>query len=300
MVAGIALVVLVYVSSLLWMEVKKRFPLIPEGSYLGSMSKVLEGEEENVSFYAERLNATDLLIAVLREGWIPEEVKLVTGDPDGEYVFPIVIQGERDRLRFIGREIEPGLYGGVVTNLKTGDEGRWRLKPIESGLDNLPMEQREGLRQWLTLRTELNYVENRLARLEVVLPEQRQEIDRISTVINEGEELREEGDLKYRAAQGRLKKLETQLAKKHEEAAGLQAKVNLAHKVTKMGRLVTLAREAAERDNRWVDSMLRSGSREFSTELLTAIRRGEQISEMQEKIRKEELRIMQLQGGGLS
>ena len=74
----------------------------------------------------------------------------------------------------------------------------------------------------------------------------------------------------------------------------LDRQVELAYRVTGMGRLVSLARESLEREGRWQESMLRVGSADIPPEVLEQSAKAERILEIKRLIDSENTRIYDL------
>jgi hypothetical protein len=295
---AVLMVILVFASSLLWIEVQRRFPFLPPGSYQGEFARALEaGEgEETIRFYAESTPDESLLFALLHPGWEPQFSSMTPVDSASEekQVLPVIVSGEGGKLQFTGREVTPGEFRGVVTNLSTGYEGVWKLFALREGGERLSEDEEEQLRNWLKEKVELKSEQETLQSLKDSLALQETELQRLSAAIQEGESLREDGNSRYEEVRKEFEKMQTVLRKKLDAARKLQGKVELSHKVTKKGKLVSLSREAAERDNRWLESMLRSQPAELAPDLEEALARAYKLAELREEIVEEQRLIEEI------
>ncbi|MDC0358291.1 hypothetical protein OAO01_05690 [Oligoflexia bacterium] len=296
-VAG--LICLIVVSSLLWMEVSKRFPFVPTGSYLGSVYGVFgEGSDGPTELYLERASdGSDLFFALFRTGWPPQVIAndLVTEESGGKWLYPITLIGEHASLRFIGNRVEVGRFAGTVRNLNTGAEGTWKADLISENSAVAAPEDTDNTLLWLHLKSELDDLNVEIETATQRVAEQKQEIEYLTEVITEGEALKLTGKDKFVQASQALSKANAVLAEKRTEAKALERKVALSERVTKMGKLVLLSREALERDNRWIDSMLKAPADRTSTDLKLAVTKGEEILKLKRDLALEKERVSELE-----
>jgi hypothetical protein len=289
---------LAIVSSLLWIEVQRRFPLLPPGSYQGEFTRAV-GDDEPIRMYVESTPDESLLIALLRPGWEPQQARLVPVDSRGESkeARPVIIKGQGGRLQFTGSMIENGEFRGVVTNLESGKEGLWKLVGMKAGQEALTSDEEERLRHWLKIRVNLQNEKEKLTELQSSESDREAQLRHLASAIQDGEPIDSEDPSSYENAREDFEELQMILKKKLKEARQLEQKVKLAHKVTHKGKLVSLAREAAQRDNRWIESMTRSEPASLSPDLQEALQYATQLQELQRQIAEEQHRIGQLQSG---
>jgi hypothetical protein len=289
-VASGALLLLLGVSLLLWIEMKKRFPAIEPASYYGTIEGIFASVDGSPSrFYVERQPGGDeMIVVVVRAGWLPQVVSVVprSGRSGGdEWMLPLTINGPDGTLSLIGTRAGPGEYVGRAVNSDTGREGSWQLAKIE---DMAPVAQRDEreLTLWLSLRYELLEVREQIAGLEKQVPAQKAEIDKLSAFISEGTRLRSSADEKFLKVKEQLREAQLELKQLQEEARKLEAQLDLAQRFTGMGRLVSLARESLEREGRWIDSMLRGDVVSTQSEIERAVARAEAVARVKREIQK--------------
>lgn|GEM_PF-1671778 len=292
LVAVLALLALIVMSCLFWLEVSKRFPRIEAGSYVGNIIGAgLSDKQRPVKFYVERApGGEDLFFAILKPGWTPQVVSSVVssaGRLQSQWLLPITVQGPEGKLRFIGTTVGPFRYGGAVTNLDTGREGEWSLRVIHAVPSATDDVDGTEIRLWLLLWAELQDVEAKIAAAEAKVPEQRAEIEKLTNLLTEGVQLKIKSNEKFIQAKEDLQRVKEQLEIKREQAKRLEASIEVSQRVTGMGRLVSLARESLEREWRWADSMLRAGVKDQSEDLKAAIERAERITALKKEIARQ-------------
>lgn len=285
-----ALLLLGAVSFLLWLEMRKRFPAIAPASYFGTIEGVFaSADTAPTRLYIERQGSgDDLVIVVVRAGWEPQVVSAVAGSGrrnGGDWIMPVTVSGPDGTLSFIGTQSARGEYVGGVVNIDTGKEGRWRIATI--GRDS-SIEAADGseTKLWLALKHELAEVEAEIKDTERKIPEQKAEIDKLTTFISEGERLKASADEKFIQVKDQLKDAQSELKRYQEEARKLDAQLDLAQRFTGMGRLVSLSRESLERDGRWIDSMLRGEIVSTQGDVDRAVARAEAIVRTKRQIER--------------
>ena len=158
--AVICLICLGLTTSWIWIELKERFPRLPEGSYVGSVYDVFE-DSGPTSLFVESTVGGDLYMVVLRDEWLPPEwatrpVSMVAkgdGGSQSQWVLPLALPGpERELLVFTGNQTGPGSFLGVV-KAGNGERGRWTLKQVRSSESSLNTQA--DLKRWLRAKVQL-------------------------------------------------------------------------------------------------------------------------------------------------
>jgi len=259
-VAALAFCLFVAVVASLWFEKQERFPILPPGSYIGTISGIFREEPKPVRFYVEALPQSDEVFFVLiKEAWMPQRVSLGSrgqAHNAAEWVFPLVARGPDRTLKLSGTKTESGYFSGAVSEIPGGGRGAWWLTPIRDQSSSVSEEEASSIRLWLTYKAELEDLEASIAEAQKRGPELKAEVDKLTDFITEGETLRQRADSKFTQVRGDLQQAREGLKKKREEARRLESRVELSQRVTAMGKLVSLARESLDREGRWLDSML--------------------------------------------
>lgn len=219
---------------------------------------------------------------------------LVRKDSSGEWTTPLFLKENEIKLRFIGARAEGKGYLGTVYDVTNNREGKWRIAPLKSH-GEMDSQQSEKWQEWLFAFSERAEVRAKLDGARLRVKEQQDEINRLTEVITESRELQDDGAQKFERSRARLKAAETDLSKKREEAAQFEKRLAMAYRVTQMGKLVTLARESLHRENRWIDSLLKTANKDITPELQDRYRRGLEILELQDHIALERQRMNALQ-----
>jgi len=304
-----------------WIGESRQFPVVAPGSYIGTVTGVFSSkgsaqgaantESESsgagarrdeainaVPFYVERAPETeDLFVAVLAAGWKPQLVSTVihaAGSTAPRWILPLIIsQGER-RLQLTGGAVAKDRYEGEALDLTSGREGTWKLEPIRAPPGDVG-QGAQVVRLWLMLKAELDDVEARTREFERRVPEQRAEIEKLTGLLTEGEELRSRANEKFGSVQEGLAQAERELKQEHQKVQRLEASLEIAGKVTGMGKLVSLSRESLEREWRIVDSKLRSSADASAEDLEEEYERATRILEVQGQVANERAAIERLQ-----
>lgn len=291
-IAGVALVCLIVVSCLFWLEVNRRFPRIEPGMYLGEIEKgVLQNE--SVPFYVEKgFDSEELLILLLKEGSLPQLLTPISSSSDGgqtEAFLPLSVANAGERLGFIGNSTGQKSYEGLVTNSANGKKGHWKLSEIrQDELVPLPSGGSLALvRTWLRLAADLKDVDTGIADAEIKVPARQAEIDNLESVVSEGEKLKAKANQKFTAVSEELKRVKKNVVERREEAKRAEGSFAVSRRVTPMGKLVSLSRESLERDWRWADSLMRtdSGPEDVGNEEM--FEKGQKILALKKEIEKE-------------
>ncbi len=291
------LLLLILVSALFWLEIHRRFPRLPAGEYIGSLYGVLGSDKADTTHFYVRSSSDAIEFVVLRDGWKPFRLSTSADASTGDSLYPIQLEGSDGSLSFIGENISAGRFKGFVTDLQSSSEGTWELVQINTAEKlNLPAES--DLLHWARMFDELERIQGSRIAAETRLPQLKREVARLESFITEGEKLKEQGAEKFQNTQAELVHLEEELRNEQNNARVLLEKLRVAQRVTPMGTLVSLAREAAERDARWIASQLRSDSssslpRGFQAEY----ERAQEVLELLEAIRQERKMIEALSQG---
>ena len=297
-IAVVCVICLLLVTSWLWVETRQRFPRLEPGSYAGEIESIFGRQSASTTpFFVESLPSGELYVSVARSGWQPEKITLVSVTDDSDdvrWAHPVVLVGPDAKLRFSGAEKETGFWIGKVKDLASGGGGVWRLYLAKEEARLEGAAERVDVQLWLRLKAELDGVEDAMAVLQARVPAQRQEIEKLTGFITEGDSLRARADQKYRATKAEVDALKEELKQRRAEARDLEKKLVVSQSVTPKGKLVSLARASLDREARWIDSLVRTGAQPVSAELESAIQSSSKILELKDQINQERERIYYL------
>ena len=297
-IAATVLIILAALSCLFFRDVKKRFPFIPPGAYLGAMNWDLSGSANRpLRFYLEsEAQGEAFLVVVFRKNWAPLHITSVvsaSSQRGARQLIPLVLSGPDGRWELTGKQIDADRFAGELKDLDDGQAGNWTLGSIVRA-EPADSVASSDLRLRLLLKSELGNIEQMIKKAEKDVLAQREEIEKLTELLVEGEKLKGKANEKYKAAVAQLNEQELTRAARQEAARKLEASFDISQRVTPMGKLAVLSRESLEREWRWVDSMLRSHVEERSDEFSRAVENGARVSQLREAIALEQARIDQL------
>lgn len=249
-------VIAVVVVGLVWFELDRRFPLLSPGIYSGRIEGLFG--HARVGIYAERSEGSDgLILVVVRSGWYPQRVRLtpVKGLPFfATGAMPVVAVGATGRLKFVGKQLAEGRYGGTVRDSVSRASGRWELR-----LSSLKVQDFIADPEFLelaSLRADLEAATRQADLLEALHEGLQAKVVEISRNLSNQQELNSTAEDRTKRLRTNLVKERRALEQREQEVIELQKQLEVAQRVTAMGRLVALSRESLERDSRWISAVL--------------------------------------------
>ena len=278
---------------------QERFPRIESGEYVGHINGIfVNNAESKVPFYLKSDAETGLLVvAILKDGWAPQRIVTVGRDSTKteKLFFPVTVSGVEGSLKFTGVEASSEHYSGNVSWVGKKSKGNWSLEPLISSPVKDDEQPASNLSRWLNLKRELDDVDGLIANLSSSIPQQEDQIDKLSVFVAEGDDLKKRATQKFEQVQLEADQALKILKEKQAQANELQQKIVVSEKVTSVGKLVSLSRESLEREYRWVESVLRSGGDRPSADLQNALVKGEEILKIKRAIAAESGRISSLE-----
>lgn len=293
------LVVIGAIATVFFLREPEYFPRLEAGKYIGELNNAFSGKQaKSVKIYVEAKQQQDeMLFVVMQKGWLPQTVaSILAGSKkhESDRILPVMIIGPEGKLKLWGGSKTDSGYTGEIENLQSGTIGTWKLSRIEN--DNTTMSTSvDDLKHWLLLKHELSTVEYKIMGYEKEVPKQKADIEKLNSVITEGEGLRTKGKEKYQVVNNELNLAKDKLQKQRNQAQQLEEKFALARRVSDAGRLVSLARESLEREWRWTDSMLHSNVNNGDAEFERAVERADKITRLKSEIEAEKQKILALE-----
>ncbi len=286
-IAGVCFLCLLLVTSWLYVEVKQRFPKLPQGTYIGSVDRLFSDSGEPVKLYVESTPSNELYFVLLRKGWQPQMTTMVSrGGEQSEWLHPVVVTNGEAKLKFTGRADGQG-YVGYVFEQEGDRRGTWKLTRVPQKSSETSAAEIKDTEAWVHLKAELAGVEAGIRRAEKIVPQQQREIEQLTAFITEGDNLRRRADEKFREKTRDLQNAQEELRKTQEVARELEKRLILAQSVTRMGNLVSLSRQSLERENRWFDSALNSELPPTGEDFEAAVERAKKIVGVKKAIKEE-------------
>ena len=257
-VGVIALAVLLYFV----FSVKKTFPSLSLGSYVGQIEGIADGA---VTLYVERIpNANALLLVILSEDWRPQivplerDVESLGSSKDTEDVpFKPIVVSHQGRSFLLSGEGDLGTYRGEILEEDT-KKGAWSLRSIaRSEIEGEVSEA--GLYAWLIAKAEeLNLVDS-FNSLEGALKGKEEKHGRLASYLNQEDLLKQRANERRTDLSSRLTEVETRHQQTVEEVSSLVSELNLLSRIKKRGKAVELARKVSSRENKWYFANWRAG-----------------------------------------
>lgn len=269
-----------------WIYTQNRFEVPPSGMYLGTISDFLS-EESTPLLVQVAEDKRGLLVWVSRKGFAPIQKSLA----EEMWIEPITFQSDEGQVEIISKYASNSLNGTIYISLSNA-RGNFTLSRFpEQSTNSETLSLSKGM---LTTRSELEALYSKIKENKERQEAAKSEIDRLTGFLNDGELLR--GSAQKRLSEERQKLAEARklLAEQQAEVKKLDRQVELAYRVTGMGRLVSLARESLERERRWQESLLRVGTADIPPEVLEQSAKAERILEMKRLIDSENERIYEL------
>ena len=184
---------------------------------------------------------------------------------------------------------------GTVEFLDSQIKSSWWLRPVRDGSEETRSRESETA-QWLAVRAALDQVDEEIRIAEQRSPEMRVEIERLTEYVTEGRSLKSRADQKFALEKENLRRVSEKLLARQKEAQELESRIELSQRVTEMGKLVSLAREAREREGRWIDSMFAGSAAAAGSE--EDLQKAAGILEVKRALELEQDRIARLEASG--
>lgn len=267
---------------LLWKNLNSSFPTLAPGSYGGTIDFKRPGfGSAPLKVYLER-NQDGVSLSVLHSEWTTqfytnEELVVLQHQP-------LLIMSPKGKLYLSGKISSSGTFSGSIKNSENEDLGSWQFTALVELPNMLSSSELEGVRDSVILAAQLQEIRERSKAAELTVNQQKQEIEKLTQFITEGESLKSNSDKRFETSNAELDKYKQILQAKRNEAKALSDKLELSQRLTEMGKLVSLARESLERENRWIDSVLKTSLAENSADLEAAVLKAERIASMKEEI----------------
>lgn len=280
-----------------WFDLNRRFPLVAPGTYLGRIDGLFG--DLPVGLYAERAIDSDrLVIVVLKDGWYPQGFRL---KPVRGLAFvddrasPLLLAGATSRLRFVGKQIDQGSYRGDVFDISNKRRGGWTLESAQYNQHDW-VQDPEFL-NLAELKADLQATVRQASLYEALIEGRMAKMVELKESIADRETLAAQAEETVAALKGKLVAQKQLLAEKEAEVVELHRQLEVAQRVTATGKLVTLARESLERENRWISSIARSDAGEAGFDSVS-LEQAREIIELKRQIEDEMIEIERLEGAG--
>lgn len=265
----------------------RSFPEIQAGIYSGEINNLSEIKTPIYLEYEE--SQKKILFWMLQEECQPVLIEMSTNKK------PLLVKNSCGDFLLSGYETLPKEYEGRIYDTTKGRSGTWKIRPLKGYKTELSKEDQSSTHLLLLTKRELDEVETKLAAAELKLPQQKKEIQRLINFIEQKEGLKSNADKKFNDEKIKAEKLRKELSEKQNTLERFEKKVELAYRVTDMGKLVSLARESLAKDRAWIQAMLGSSSQEEeSPELQAGYDKARRIVKLKSQISEEQEHIYSL------
>ena len=262
--------------------VQYTFPMLPSGSYLGSL-QLDQGTVgvKRLPIYVEQSKEKKMImLTILDSEW---ESKIHHFKPGEEKsLLPIKLTSPREEWILIGSEKD--IFSGDILSKEGQRAGRWQFNPLaEPPVAQSPAEV-EPVRAFVSAKAQIEALDQRAKVSEMTVAQQKTEFSKLTHFITEGESLKRNANNRYETAKSELDKVKKIAQTKRAEAKALSDKLLLSQRFTEMGKLVSLARESIDRENRWTDSIIKSSIAVNNPDLEAAVQKAERIAALKNEL----------------
>ncbi|GEM_PF-6587797 len=174
---------------------------------------------------------------------------------------------------------------------------------LESSSVSIPLltaEELSEIKLRLAKQLEFEKLQLLISQTEDIEKTEKTEIDKLTGFLSDGGLLRESSTRRLEREKALLAQIEREFNDAHSELRKMNRQVELAYRVTGMGKLVSLSRESLERERRWIGSLLKVNVPEVSEDVIKKSDEAIQVLELKRQIEAENSKIYELLnlGGG--
>jgi hypothetical protein len=255
------------------------FPVIADGSYVGTF--VVEGASSVYPWSVVKDANSQALAVFVGDVRIPAQ-RVDPRDPSGKTRLPLIIGTAETRLRFVGKELAPGEYGGDFLNPISNEKGTWKLRKIPD--DPIATTLEDDLSRWYALWQELEGLEGEIQSAQAKADQYRSAVDNLYRYVSDGDALKKTANDRLGRADSQIETLRAELA---EQQQALDQKIrdfDLAQRISPEGALVFLSRQTIQRESRWVELTLKLLTPESSPGFQQAVEKAHRVKTLKRQI----------------
>jgi hypothetical protein len=258
------------------------FPTLAPGTYVG-LCKFQDGGRTLPWGVVgdERASTVAVFVGDVR---IPAQ-RVATHDPTGRSRLPLLVGGADARLRFTGKEVSPGEYGGEFFNPISNERGTWTLQRVPG--ETIAPALKDDLTRWFALWQELESVEGEIQKAQQQIDERKASVDNLHAYVSDGEILKKTADQRLGRADSELDAARAELSDRQAQLDRAIRDFDLSERISPQGKLVFLSRQAIQRDSRWIELTLKLLAPETSPGFQQAVERAQRVKELKRKIAEE-------------
>jgi hypothetical protein len=267
------------------------FPNLVDGVFVGTFG--VEGGSTVYPWSIVKDSNSHTLAVFVGDVRIPAQ-RVDARDPSGKTRLPLIVGTTEIRLRFTGREIAPGEYGGELINPISSEQGRWTLRRVPS--DPITTSLEDDLTRWYALWQELDGLESEIAKAQAKADQSRSAVDNLHRYVSDEDALKKTANERLGRADSEIESARSNLAAQRQSLDQKIRDLELSQRVSPEGALVFLSRETIQRESRWIELTLKMLSPESSPGFQQALEKVRRIKNLKDQIAEERDKVMK--GGG--
>lgn len=258
------------------------FPILMDGTYVGTFG--VEGAATRYPWSVVKEPNGESLAVFVGDVRVPAQ-RVDARDPSGKTRLPLIVGTSETRLRFTGKELAQGEYGGDFINPISNERGAWTLRKVPSDLIATALE--DDLSRWYALWHELEGLEDDIQRAQAKADEHRSAVDSLNSYMSDGDALKKTANERLGRAGSEIESMRADLAGQQQLLDQKIRDFELSQRISPEGALVFLSRQTIQRESRWVELTLKLLAPESSPGFQQAIEKARRVKNLKRQIAQE-------------
>ena len=233
------------------------FPWVEQGAYVGTLSGFRPGDPHaSAVLYVERLAHGDAALVVpLIEGHEPQLVSVREQVAGGTKLLePIHLKLLQQDVSLVGSS-RFGRLSGVIEASNHAPVGKWELRKIATedlveGIDEIKSKLAD-VDRWLNARSKFLELDHSYSRLMASLTESQEKTTKLQALLAQQDVLRSRADSRKVTLKKEIEQIGSEQHNKEENLQNLVSELDLLTRITKRGKVISLARKVSNRENSW-------------------------------------------------
>lgn len=258
------------------------FPILMDGTYVGTVN--VEGGSTTYPWSVVKEPNDQSLAVFVGDVRIPAQ-RVDPRDPSGKTRLPLIVGATETRLRFTGKELAQGEYGGEFINPISNERGTWTLRKVPS--DPIATTLEDDLSRWYALWNELEGLEDDIQKAQAKADQHRSAVDSLNGYVSDGDALKKTANERLGRAGSEIESMRADLAGQQQLLDQRIRDFELSQRISPEGALVFLSRQTIQRESRWVELTLKLLSPESSPGFQQAIEKARRVKNLKRQIAQE-------------
>jgi hypothetical protein len=258
------------------------FPLLLDGTYVGTFG--VEGGATRYPWSVVKEPNGQSLAVFVGDVRIPAQ-RIDARDPSGKTRLPLIVGTTETRLRFTGKELAQGEYGGDFINPISNERGTWMLRKVPS--DPIATALEDDLSRWYALWHELESLEDDIQKAQAKADQHRSAVDSLNSYVLDGDTLKKTANERLGRAGSEIESMRVELAEQRQLLDQKIRDFELSQRISPEGALVFLSRQTIQRESRWIELTLQLLSPESSPGFQQAIEKARRVKNLKRQIAQE-------------